>query len=964
MIFRTPKQAGEWVNRTKKINFTFEGEAFSAYEGDTISSALWAAGQKVLGRSFKYHRARGVLSLANHDVNVLVTDGIDTNIRADVVEVKDGMVLTAVNTSGGVKKDRNSYIDSISPLLPVGFYYKAFHTPRRLFPFWENVIRKAAGLGVVNFEYPRILKRKTHSHCDVLVIGAGPTGLTAAYTAAQAGLQVTIVDENRHLGGSLGYDRAGDSTVVSQLDGLLSKVSSMPNITIKAGAYATGYYPDHLIPIVGNAGIDKVRANAVIVASGAFEQPPVFRYNDLPGVMLGSAAQRLVYRYAVKPFNNGIVVTANDYGYRVALDLLQAGTKIVALVDMRSASNESCATELARRGVKVYTGHCVYEAIASSDKASVQGAVICAYDDKQNIALTDNKFTLDCDGIAMSAGWAPAGALLYQAGTGMQFDYGVEQFIPNRLPNGIFAAGKVNGIFDLDQRMRDGIRAANDAIRHLNLDATQHVAEKHIGNSPSHPYPMVPHPKGKNFVDFDEDIQIKDFVNAAKEGFDNIELMKRFTTVGMGPSQGKHSNMNAIRILAKIRGLPVEKIGTTTSRPFFHPTPIGHLGGRGFHSHRLTSLHDWHQANGAVFTDIGAWKRAAYYPAAGQSKEEAIQTEALAVRKTAGIIDGSSFGKIEIHGPDAALFLERFFTGAYTDQKVGSCRYVMLLDESGVVVDDGIASRLADDLFYLSIGTSNAAAVYREMQRSQQMWQLNLGLVNVTGAYGAINIAGPAAREILSTLTDLDLSYESFPMSSVRESQVAAVETRMIRVAFVADNGYELHAPMGQIPHLWNALITAGKKHALRPFGSDTQRLLRLEMGHAMPGVDTDGLTNPFEIGAEWAIKMNKPYFIGQRSLTILAKRPLRKQLVPFVLAENYKSEMPMDCNLVVDGRDILGRVTSISYSKYLDRCIGFAYVTPAKKAAGSVFQIRVDSGALVAATVIKTPFIKTLKGA
>ncbi len=964
MIFRTPKQVGEWVNRTKKINFTFEGEEFSAFEGDTISSALWAAGQKVLGRSFKYHRARGVLSLANHDVNVLMTDGMDTNIRADVVEVKDGMVLTAVNTSGGVKKDKNSYIDLISPLLPVGFYYKAFHTPRRLFPFWESVIRKAAGLGIVNFDYPRILKRKTHSHCDVLVIGAGPTGLTAACTAAEAGLEVTIVDENRQLGGSLGYNRAGDSSVVTQLDSLMSKVASLPNIKVMTGSYAAGYYSDHLIPIVGEAGINKVRAKSVIVASGAFEQPPVFRYNDLPGVMLGSAAQRLLYRYAVKSFSNGIVVTANDYGYRVALDLLQTDTKIAALVDMRPTGSIEYGALIAKRGVKVYTGHCVYEAIASSDKSGVRGAVICAYDEKQNIALIDNKFTLECDGIAMSAGWAPAGALLYQAGTGMQFDYGVEQFVPSRLPNGMFAAGKVNGIFELEQRLRDGVRAANDAIRHLGLQAPQNDAERHVGISPSHAYPMVPHPKGKSFVDFDEDIQIKDFVNAAKEGFDNIELMKRFTTVGMGPSQGKHSNMNAIRILAKIRGLPVEKIGTTTSRPFFHPTPIGHLGGRGFHSHRLTSLHDWHQANGAVFTDIGAWKRAAYYPAAGQSKEDAIQTEALAVRKTAGIIDGSSFGKIEIHGPDAALFLERFSTGAYTDQKVGSCRYVMLLDETGVVIDDGIASRLADDLFYLSIGTSNAAAVYREMQRSQQMWQLNLGLVNVTGAFGAINIAGPAAREILSTLTDLDLSYESFPMISVRESQVAGVKTRMIRVAFVADNGYELHAPMGQIPHLWNALIEAGKKHAIRPFGSDTQRLLRLEMGHPMPGVDTDGLTNPFEIGADWAIKMSKPYFIGQRSLTILAKRALRKQLVPFVLAENYKGEMPMDCNLVVDGRDILGRVTSISYSKYLGRCIGFAYVTPARKEVGSVFQIRADSGALVAATVVKSPFIKTLKGA
>ena len=480
-----------------------------------------------------------------------------------------------------------------------------------------------------------------------------------------------------------------------------------------------------------------------------------------------------------------------------------------------------------------------------------------------------------------------------------------------------------------------------------------------MGASPSHAYPMVPHDKGKNFVDFDEDIQIKDFVNAAKEGFDNIELMKRFTTVGMGPSQGKHSNMNAIRILARIRNLPVEKIGTTTSRPFFHPTPIGHLGGRGFHSHRLTSLHQWHAEHGAVFTDIGAWKRAAYYPTVGQTKEDAIQTEAMAVRQTAGIIDGSSFGKIEVHGPDAAEFLERFFTGVYATQKVGSCRYVMLLDESGVIVDDGIASRLADDLFYLSVGTSNAAAVYREMQRSQQMWQLDLGLVNVTGAFGAINIAGPAAREILATLTDLDLSYESFPISSVRESIVAGVEARLIRVAFVSDVGYELHIPMVQVPQVWQALLDAGKKHGIRPFGSDTQRLLRLEMGHAMPGVDTDGLTNPFEIGAEWALKMSKAYFIGQRSLQILAKKPLRKRLVAFVLAENFKGEMPMDCNLVLEGREILGRVTSIGYSKFIDRCIGLAFVTPAKTAIGAQFQIRTDNGSSVTATVVKTPFLK-----
>ena len=965
MSQRNPKQAGEWINREKVINFSFEGEAFTAFEGDTISSALWAAEQKVLGRSFKYHRPRGVLSFANHDVNILMTDGLDTNMRADVVQVQEGMVLHTVNTIGGVKKDKNRIIDMLSPFLPVGFYYKAFHKPRWLFPFWENMIRKAAGLGVTNFNYPRITKRKLHSYCDLLVVGAGAAGLTAAFEAAKAGLQVILIDENKQAGGSLSYDRGGDKIGVEHLDYLLKKIASLPNITLKTGAYAAGYYSDHLIPIVGADGITKVRAKAVIVATGAFEQPPVFRNNDLPGVMLGSAAQRLIHRYGVQPFDSGIVFTANDYGYRVALDLFDAGCKVIALVDLRAGSNGGLhAIDLAKRGVKIYAGHCVYEALATSDKSSVRGAVICAYDDKNNVALIENKFTIECDGIAMCAGWAPAAALLYQAGTAMQFNNDVQQFVPNRLPDGIFAAGKVNGVFELAQRLQDGARAANAALRYLGRPALEISIEKHAGSSPSHAYPMIPHPKGKNFVDFDEDIQIKDFENAAKEGFDNIELMKRFTTVGMGPSQGKHSNMNAIRILAKIRNLPVEKIGTTTSRPFFHPTPIGHLAGRGFHPHRLTSLHDWHAANEAVFTDIGAWKRAAYYPQNGQSKEQTIQAEAMAVRTAAGLIDGSSLGKIEVHGPDAAEFLERFYTGKYANQKLGTWRYTLLLDELGVVVDDGVACRIADDLFYLSIGTTNAATVYREMQRCQQIWQLDIGLVNVTGAYGVINIAGPAAREILASLTELDLSSEAFPLGHFRETLVANVPSKVIRVSFVSEMAYELHAPMSQMPTLWNALMETGAAKGVRPFGSDTQRLLRLEMGHAMPGVDTDGLTNPYEMGAEWAVKMDKPYFIGQRSLVIINKRPVNKQLVAFTLAPNLAGEIPLECNLVIDGDAINGRVTSIAYSQTIGQVIGFAYVKPHQKDIGTRFQIRTDNGSLATATVVETPFIKSQKEA
>ena len=958
MSMRLPKQVGEWISRDKKITFTFEGKEYDGYEGDTITSALLASGVKVLGRSFKYHRPRGVLSLANHDINALVTDGQDTNMRADVVKLTNGMTLKAVNTEGGVINDKSKYIDSISPLLPVGFYYKAFHKPAALFPFWEKVIRKAAGLGIVNFNYPRINKRKLNDFCDVLVIGAGPSGLSAALSAASSGLEVILVDENQHLGGSLTYDRAGSPDAQQMLDELVAKVTGSKNIKVYAAAYAAGYYQDHMVPVVTANGITKVRAKAVIVSTGVFEQPPVFHNNDLPGVMLGSAAQRMIHRYGVKPFNTGIVVTANAHGYRVALDLINADVKVAAVVDLRAqGQKDEQVAELVRKGVKIYTGFCVYEANPIKGKLGMSSAVVCPYDEATATADVSKALTVDCDGIAMSAGWAPAAALLYQSGIGMGYNNDIQQFVPNRLPQGIFAAGRVNGVYSLEARLTDGARAASEAVGFLGGKSTAVSVASHQGQSPSHPYPFVHHPKGKNFVDFDEDIQIKDFINAAKEGFDNIELMKRFTTVGMGPSQGKHSNMNAIRILAKIRNLPVEKIGTTTARPFFHPTPMGHLGGRSFHSHRLTSIHGWHKAAGAFFVDVGAWSRPAYYQKAGLSKVEIIQQEAQGVRQSVGIIDGGTLGKIEVCGPDAAAFLERFYTGLYADQKVGHSRYVLLLDELGVVADDGIATRLADELFFLTISTSNAAAVYREMQRWLQIWQLNVGLVNVTGAYGLINVAGPNASKVLGKLVSIDVSDSAFPMGSAQTTEINGVPVRIVRAAFVAKQAYEIYMPTGHALSIWNALLEAGKAESIRPFGTDTQRLLRLELGHHMPGYDTDGLTNPFEVRAEKALHMEKPFFIGKRSLEIIAKKPLTKVLVPFSLAADYKGEMPQDCNLVIEAGGIKGRVTSISYSPAAKRIVGLAYVAPHQSELGNVFDIRTDNGGIAKATVVKTPF-------
>ncbi len=962
MSKRLPPRQGEWISRNKTIQFSFEGKLYSGYEGDTITSALWAAGEQVLGRSFKYHRPRGILSLANHDVNIMVTDGLDTNIRADVTPIREGLQLHSVNTGGDVKGDKKRWLDWISPLLPVGFYYKAFYKPRKLFPFWENIIRKSAGLGKVNFNFPRSTQRKLNQHCDLLIVGGGASGLSAALQAAEAGLAVVIVDENQQAGGSLSYDFAGAENSQRGLEALVKKVSSHQHIRMITSAYAAAYYTDHLIPIVSKDGLIKMRAKAVIVSSGVFEQPTVFRNNDLPGIMLGSAAQRLVMHYSVKPFNNGLVFTANHYGYRVAMDLLAQGVKIHTLVDLRKNPIEPLAETLASHGVTIYKSYCVYEAVPTSGKMGVQAAIICPYDETNHAPDTTQLKSILCDGIAMSAGWSPAGALLYQAGTRMGYDYQIHQFSPQQLPKGVFAAGKVNGVFELEQRIADGQRAANEVISYLGKSAETINVIAHSGASPSHDYPIVAHPKSKNFIDFDEDIQLKDFINAAQEGFDNIELMKRFTTVGMGPSQGKHSNMIAIRILAKIRNLPVEKIGSTTARPFYHPTPIGHLAGRSFHPHRRTSLHTWHTGAQAEFVQVGSWLRPAYYKQQGLDKLACVHQEVLAVRRSAGIIDAGTLGKVEVYGADAALFLERFYTGSFASMPSGKTRYVLAVDESGVIIDDGVAGRLADDLFYVTASTANAAVIYREMQRWQQIWQLDIGLVNVTGSFGAINLAGPFAKEILSKLTSADLTESAFPLGSIAEITVANQAVRIMRVGFVSELAYELHIASAFTLSLWSKLLEVGADHGLRAFGTEAQRLLRLEMGHLITGHDTDGLTHPYEAGTEFAIKMSKPFFIGQRSLQIIQNKPVKKKLVPFMLNVNT-TDMPLDCNLVIENNEITGRVTSIAYSPSCERVIGLAYVTPNKTGLGEVFQIRTDKGTLVKATVVSTPFLtKTQK--
>lgn len=935
---RLGERPGEWIDRTRTVTFRFEGREVSGFLGDTLSSALWASGIRASGRSFKYHRPRGIYSMANHDVNNMFTDGTRTNLRADVTPARDGMSCFSVNTLGGVEKDSGRLVEMLSGFMPVGFYYKAFHKPRMFFPRWERLMRKMAGLGEIDPKRPRHRTPKSYSFCDVLVVGAGPSGLSAAVAAAEKGAKVILVDENPHAGGTLGYQGPDSDPILRDLVG-----KTLRSVDLRLGTLAAGYYADHWVALVDEKRMSKARAKSVVFASGCYEQPAVFRNNDLPGVMLASGAQRLIYRYRVKPFDRAVVLAANAEGYLAALDLAQAGVDVAAVLDLRKEPDGSDWAQRVRDAkIPVHPEAVVVEAVPAKGKKGIVGIAV---------RLPSGPREWACDGIAVSVGWAPADGLLCQSGGRMAYSDLLEQFVPNVVPPGIFAAGRLNGIYTLADRLADGRRAGEAAAAHAGVyGGPLSEAPKRQGPPRSHPFPIWKHPKSKEFLDLDEDVQIKDIENAAQEGYDNVELLKRYSTFGMGPSQGKISNTNCIRTLARFLKKSVGDTGSPTARPFVHPVPLSHLAGRGFSPHRQTAMHGFHEGADAQFLHAGVWLRPAYY---GKDRNDSIVREVQAVRHRSGLIDVSTLGKLEINGPDAGAFIDRIYTAKFAKLKTGTTRYAVMCDESGVVIDDGVAARIDEDRFYVTCTTTGADGVYRELQRWAIVWGMRVTLLNLTGTYAAMNLAGPESRKVLAPLTDVRLEEAAFPYLGFREGTVAGVPARLLRVGFVGELGYEIHVPAQFGRHVWDTISRAG----VAPFGVEAQRLLRLEKGHIIIGQDTDGLTHPFEAALDWAVKMDKPFFVGQRSLAILAKKPLKRKLVGFMLPETYRGPSPKECHLVVRGGKITGRVTSVSPSPALGRILGLAYVAPDQAAIGSPLTIRIDRSLEILAHVVAFPF-------
>lgn len=953
---RLPAPMGLLIDRDQPLAFRFDGNDHQGFAGDSIASALLANGRWLLSRSFKYHRPRGPLTMAGQDANTLVQLPDEPNVLADAHPLSAGLEVTGQNFNGSLDNDRDAYLGKFSRFMPVGFYYRSFYKPKGMWKVWEPLIRKKAGLGVLDLKFQPQYYDKAYLFVDLAVIGAGPAGLQAALTAANAGAKVLLIEQQAVLGGSLTYARFDvEGTRAEQLRReLVTAVEDHTNIQVLKQATCNAWFSDNYLPVIQGRRMYKVRAQQCIVSAGSFDQPVVFRNNDLPGVMLASAAQRLMRLYAVKPGQRAVVLTGNDDGYLAALDLHEQGVRVAALVDMRQQpADMAVKSAVEKQGIACHLGSTVFEALHEKGMRHVSGVDIRRITAQGQVA--EQGLQLDCDLLCMSAGYMPVYQLLCQAGGKLAYDEQKAEFAISGLPLGLAVAGSANGRHSLDNVLLDGTLAAARAVAALGLDAG--IGERAFSGEArvNFDWPIFPHPKGKDFVDFDEDLQVRDIVNATRIGYRDVQLVKRFSTVGMGPSQGRHSALPTARLVAKATQRSIGETGVTTARPPFEAEKLAHVAGRAFDPYRQTPMHRRHIQAGAKMMPAGIWQRPAFYGKA-EDRERCMQEEACHVRERVGLIDVSTLGGLDVRGPDAAELLERMYTLPFKKQPIARTRYALMTNEHGVVIDDGVCARMADNHFYVTATTSGVDRIYQQMLKWNAQWRLNVDIANVTAAIAAVNLAGPLSRQVLEKVCqDVDLSPEAFPYMGVRSGTVVDIPARLLRVGFVGELGYEIHVPARHAERLWDVLMAAGAALGIRPFGVETQRLLRLEKGHVIISQDTDGMTHPGELDMQWAIGRKKPFFVGKRSIEILEAQPLKRKLVGFTLPKD--SPKPLEGHLVLKGADISGNVTSCEYSANLGQIIGLAYAATDQAEPGMQIPIRVEGGLLVQASVVQLPF-------
>jgi sarcosine oxidase subunit alpha len=941
-VTRLPESDGQRIDRERELGFTFDGKPVAGLEGDTIGSALFAAGRRTFSRSFKYHRPRGLMCCAGQCPNCLVQVDGAPGVRACTEPLREGMKVEHMNASPSLEFDVMRATDKFGgPFTPPGFYYKTFIRPRRFWPLYEKVLRHAAGLGRIAKSQPEREWRTEYRrrHADVLVVGGGAAGLHAAIAAAEQGADVVLCDEGPEPGGRLLAEGAHAHARE------LAERARAAGVEVLTSAPALGAF-DGLVPVWQGDTLHQIRAGRVVYATGAVEQPLLFPGNDLPGVMLSGGALRLATLYGVKPGERAVVAAVCDRGLEGAAALHDAGVELVAVADLRNNGGTPGLNALMRRGVRPLRGMTVLEA---RGRDQVQGVVL----GKPGASDGEGEHAFGCDLLVVSGGSAPATSLLTQAGGRTGYDRQFGQFVLQELPDEVYAAGEVAGAGNLPDAERSGATAGAAAARALGFGDSQAPDGDGHGRTGGQPPEVAVPPavtsrrQGKCFACLCEDVTAKDVHLSVEEGYDSIELSKRYTTTTMGPCQGRMCQLPAVRLMAEETGQSLEQIGTTTARPPWHAVPMGALAGRPFEPAKRSAIHGRHRELGAKVLWAGDWRRAYDY---GDP-----QAEALAVHEAAGLIDVSTLGKLIVRGPDAGDFLDRLYPNRFSNLKPERIRYGVIASDAGRIMDDGTICRLDDDTFYVTTTSSGAGAVYEWFSWWLADWRLDVRLTDVTQALSAVNLAGPRAREIMGKLTELDCSAEAFTYLDGKRADVAGVPCLILRIGFVGEVGYEIHCPSAHGQHLWDALMEAGAEYGMKPFGLEPQRLLRLQKMHILIGQDTDSESTPFGAAMPWIVKLDKDQdFIGKWALERSAGEDLETALVGIKLQNGH---VPTEGAVVLpDGEGPVGQVTSARYSPQLGGVIGMAWVPAALAKDGASVTIS-DAGKRYQAEVVTAPF-------
>ena len=964
-LFRLP--AGGRIDRSKPVTFKFNGKTLKGYAGDTLASALLANGVKLVGRSFKYHRPRGIMSAGIEETNAvvqLVGEEDEPGVVATVIPIYEGLEAASVNCWPDVRWDAGAIIGRLHRFFPAGFYYKTFMWPNNWWNVYGYIIRRLAGLGTAPKTHnPDEWYEKRHHHCDVLIIGAGPAGLAAALAAGESGARVMLVDDQVEAGGSLlNSEREinGKPALNWVSDGVL-RLRRLPEVVHLQRASAVGYYDHNMVYVLEHEPeqswlrerLWRVRAKRVIIAAGAMERPLVFPDNDRPGIMLASAAAAYAKRYGVRPGARAVVVTNNDSAYEAAFLLARHQVDIAAVLDVRPQISDGLRERADEAGIRVITHH----GIKSVNGKKFVSALVAA-----PLHDLSRELHFSCDLICTSGGWNPTLHLQSQSGAKPVYSEKIAGFVPGVSVQAEVTIGAVNGSFGLDECLIAGLEAGQQAARltgHEPVESQPPAAGPETAFSIEALWELPCVDKHRPaFLDFQNDVTTNDVRLALRENYASVELVKRYTTAGMGIDQGKSSNVNTIGVIAGLTGTAPGEVGATTYRPLYSPASFGAWAGTDqgeiIFPARRTPVTEWFEKHRANFDEAGAlWRRPFQVPRAGETSAQAVNREALAVRRGVGIYDGTPLGKIEINGVDAVTLLNRVYTNSWDNLPIGMGKYGFMLFEDGRMFDDGVTFRLGLNHYLMTTGSGVADAVYAHLERLLQCeWRdLQVYLTEVTEQWANICVCGPRAREVMAKAgTDIDLDKQAFPFMAIRTGSVGGFAARVARVSYTGELSFEINVRARDGLAMWEALMEAGREYGITPAGSETSLLLRLEKGFIAAWAEGDGYANLHDAGMDWVIDASKQDFIGKRALEEARKSGgVRPHIVG--LAPEDPGFVPPDGAPIIDpdetdeAKKMIGHVTAGGYSPNLGHTIALAQLQNGREHTGDTVTISTVEG-------------------